>query len=111
MAFDNEEIQHASLAELGVILLDSVDEAVAGGEYEEIEEAYVYIGQEIIRRVPDAAKIRHMMDFHYKKWADLQAQGTNGSRSQETELNNSYLQLRAMMTGFVESAPKDETED
>ena len=110
MALEVEEIQNASLAELGVILIDSVDQAVADEEYEEIEAAYQSIGQEIIRRIPDTTKIRPMMDFHYKKWADLQVKGTNGSRSQETELNNSYLEFRAMMAGFVEAASKDETD-
>lgn len=107
MALETEEVQNASLAELGVILMDSVDGAIERGDYEGINEAYQGIGQEIVRRVPDPVKIRHLMDFHYKKWSDLQAKGTS-SRQEETELQNSFYEFRAMMTGFVESAPNGE---
>ncbi len=111
MAFDQHEIETASLASLGVILLDSVDAATEAGEYEEIEAAYKTIGQEVIRRVPDATKLRHLMDFHYKKWSDLQVQGTNNELPKETALNNSYLEFRAMMTGFVEANSTEEVFD
>ena len=106
-----EEIQNVSLAELGIILMDSVDGAIERRDMDGINEAYQSIGQEIIRRIPDTTKIRPMMDFHYKKWSDLQDKGTNGSRTEVWNLRMAFFEFRAMMAGFVESAPKEEVVD
>lgn len=109
MALDQSEIRTATLAELGIILTDTIDGAIERREVEAINEAYSGIGQEVLRRVtPD--KIRSLMDFHYNKWVDLQSKGTNGSYLQKTELLNSYYELKAMMAAFVEASPKDEND-
>jgi hypothetical protein len=108
--FDQDELKTASLSGLGAMLLDAADEAVRNDEVEEIEQAYKGIGLEVVSRVPDPEKLRHLMDFHYKKWADLTVKGTNNF-AEETDLNNSYLELRALMTGFVEVHAAEEVED
>lgn len=96
--FDQEDLKTATLSVLGAMLLDAIDEGVANGEPVEVENACVQIGNEILYRVPDAEKLRHLMDFHYKKWADMMAR----SDIPNENTNDSYLELRAMMAGYVQ---------
>jgi len=96
--FDPEDLKIATLSVLGAMLLDAMDEGVANGEPVEVENACVQIGNEILHRVPDAEKLRHLMDFHYKKWADMLAK----SDIPNEYTNDSYLELRAMMAGYVQ---------
>lgn len=96
--FDEETLKNSSLSGLGAMLLDAMDEGVVNGEPLEVERACIEIGNEVIFRVPDAEKLRHLMDFHYKKWADMLAKDGVSSEQQ----GNSYLELRAMMTGYVQ---------
>lgn len=95
---DRESLKNSSLAGLGAMLLDAMDEGVANGEPVEVENACVEIGNEVIFRVPNAEKLRHMMDFHYKKWADLL---TKDNVSDEQK-DGAYLEFRAMMAGYVQ---------
>ena len=88
-----EEIKTASLAQLGDILLDKED-SFANESIEEVDEVYITIGQEVIRRCPDPKKLESLMDFHYDKWK---------SASSQDERTKSYLELRAMMVGFTET--------
>jgi len=96
--FDQESLKNSSLSGLGAMLLDAMDEGVVNGEPLEVEGACVEVGNEIIFRVPDAEKLRHLMDFHYKKWADALA----SNHTSEVQTGNSYLELRAMMAGYVQ---------
>jgi len=96
--FDEETLKNSILSGLGAMLLDAMDEGVVNGEPLEVERACVEIGNEIIFRVPDAEKLRHLMDFHYKKWADSIA----SDHTTDQQDGNAYLELRAMMTGYVQ---------
>lgn len=114
MTFDSEELNTASLAQLGIILMDTVDNETANGDFEALNEAYRTIGKEVVRRVERGRAtplstektLRHLMDFHYKKWADLQEKGENGK-----DLNDAFYELKALMTGFTELTSIHEDED
>lgn len=103
--FDPETVKSSSLSGLGAMLLDAIDEGVRNDEPVEVENACVEIGNEIIFRVPNADKLRHLMDFHYKKWADMLADDNSSDQrlpTGDTYTDNSYLELRAMMAGYVQ---------
>ncbi len=105
--FDQEELKNSSLSGLGAMLLDAMDCGIENGEPVEVENACVEIGNEVIFRVPDAEKLRHLMDFHYKKWADMLVK--DNSSGQQSD--NSYLELRAMMAGYVQVHCPSELEE
>lgn len=108
--YDQEELNEASLAQLGAILLDTVDGAIERGEVEEIEEAYRSMGQEILRRVPDPAKLEVLMDFHYDKWKKEQKKPTT-SRQDEMDACNAFYEFRVLMTGFTECHHEETDEE
>jgi len=107
MLLDQEEVRTANLAQLGVILMDSTDKALADGDYENLESAYNEIGAEVTRRVTNVGNLRALTDFHYKKWADLTV-----DRASNAELCNAFYELKAMMTGMTHACgPKEEIVD
>lgn len=101
-----DEIQNASLANLGVILMDTVDSLIADGSPEDIEEAYGTIGREVIRRCPDVVKLEHLLDFHYNKFKQTQKEWFKGNASFD-QSNDAFYEFKAMMTGFQEAYSKD----
>jgi len=105
--FDQEDLKNATLSVLGAMLLDAMDEGIANGEPVEVENACVQIGNEILCRVSDAEKLRYLMDFHYKKWADCVAR----DNLPDEYRNDSYLEFRAMMAGYVQCHDPVELEE
>lgn len=101
-----DEIKNASLANLGVILMDTVDSLTSEGLPEDIEEAYGVIGREVIRRCPDVEKLEHLLDYHYNKFKQLQKEWSKGNASFD-QSNDAFYEFKAMMTGFQEAYNKD----
>lgn len=93
-----EEIRAASLAELGIILMDKLDQVLADQAPEDIDDAYQTIGREVVRRVPDATKLESLMDFHYDKWK----KNSKAIGLSVQERSNAFYEFKAMMTGFTE---------
>lgn len=78
-----------SLAQLGSTFLDAYDEHIRCGDDTEMLNAIVdAIVEEIKTRVPDPAKLRALMDYHYKAWAD-KLSGEDRSKC--------YYELRVLM--------------
>lgn len=92
--FVQEALQTSSLENLGVLLLDGVDQAIQDGEPENIETIYQEIGQEVLRRVPDPVKLEAMLDFHYNKFKK--------SVVNREENGGPYYEFKAVMAGFNE---------
>lgn len=102
-----EEIRTTSLAGLGVILMDKLDQVLADQAPEDIDDAYKTIGCEVVRRSLNAAKLESLMDFHYDKWkknlkaADLPSQ----------ERLDAFYEFKAMMAGFTEIHSDEEGDE
>lgn len=87
-----EDIKSASLAQIGSYFLDMYDESIRDDDnMDMVEAAAEIVTAEIVRRV-GADKIRHLMDFHYKAWAD----------AEEGERMERFYEFKAMTVAFDE---------
>lgn len=100
--FDKNQLKISALSALGAMLLDAIDEAIQNGEFEDIEIANQEIGQEVIDRVSDPAKLEHLMDYHWNKWKGSLKPNSEGQYGGSGDNGESYYELRALMCGFVE---------
>ena len=87
-----ENIEQASLAQIGLYFLDIYDESIRDDDnMDMVEAAAEIVTAEIVRRV-GVGKIRHLMDFHYKAWAD----------AEENERMERFYEFKAMTVAFDE---------
>lgn len=96
-------MQNLSLAQLGAYFLDTYDEHVRDDDnLEMLENAAQAVTDEILRRVQDPAKIRALMDYHYKAWAD----SVQNPLSQDGRPMDRYYEFRVLAVVFEELAQR-----
>lgn len=86
-----QTVENESLADLGVFLLDAQAEAEEQQDMNVAENAAELVAKEIGRRV-GVDKIRPIMDYHYKVWAD--------EKDAEIRIKK-RLELDVIMTAFT----------
>jgi len=93
--FKQEFLEQASLALLGNVMLDTMDETIAEQDFEAIEKAGAEVGREVMRRTgANETTIETLLDFHFKKWKD--------SIKANEKSPDAYCELRVLMAGFTE---------
>lgn len=85
---ETQNIEHMSLSELGWLLVEAENESEEQHDHTISEEAATMVSKEIIRRI-GKDKVRPMMDYHYKAWADETLMVSKYSR---------HLELQVLMT-------------
>ena len=96
------EMQNWSLAQLGSYFLDVYDDHIRDDDnLSLLEEAVKLVTDEIVRRV-GADKVRHLMDFAYKAWAD--AKGTEVMMAR-------FYEFKALTVAFDELKKTPDTPD
>jgi hypothetical protein len=85
---NTKNLEIMSLVELGWLLIEAEDESVEQHDHTISEDMATKVSEEVIRRI-GKDKVRPMMDYHYKAWADETLMISRGSR---------HLEFQVLMT-------------